>query len=206
MYKQRRQLSRLGGLAALLLLPATGFGQLYLGGGAGQSTYQDVDQVEEACTAIGAVCDVDDTDSAFKAYLGYRFGQFLAIEGGYVDLGEATATSAAPVARATLSAEGGYLALLPRLPIGTAGTIFGRIGLSGVEAKLNATAPGVSSSDSSGAAGLVFGVGAEIQLTPNLAIRGEWERHSFDEALDIAGVEIDAPDVDMLSAGVVLSF
>lgn len=207
MYKQWRKVVRLGALLLLMVCPGAGYAQFYIGGGGGQATYKDVDQVESACGAIGAVCDVDDGDSAFKAYAGFRFGQHLALEGGYVDLGEATADSAVPIsARASLSAEGGYVSLLPRIPIGTVGSIFGRIGLSAVEAELTATAPGVSSSDSSGAAGLVFGAGAEIQLTPNIAVRGEWERHSFDEALEIAGVEIDAPDIDMLSAGIVFSF
>lgn len=196
-----------GTLLAAMLFPVAGYGQFYLGGGAGQSTYDDIDEVESACTAVGAACTSDDTDTGFKVFTGYRIVEFLALEAGYIDMGEAVAQASAPVpARAVLSAEGGFLALLPQIPIGDIGAIFGRIGLSAVDAKLTATGGGRRIDDSSGAAAVVFGAGAEIHLTESVSVRGEWERHSFDEVLDIAGVEVEAPDIDLLSASLVLRF
>lgn len=198
---------RLGALLSTLAFPAAGYAQLYLGGGFGQSKYQNVDRVQTACSTVGASCGVDDTDNGYKLFAGYKFGQFLAFEGGYVDLGQAKAVSVKPVsATASLSASGGYISLLPQIPLGNTGAIFGRIGLSAVDAKLKASGGGKSYSDRSGAASVVFGAGAEIYLTNNVSIRGEWERHSFNTALDIAGVKIDAPDIDLLSASLVLSF
>lgn len=194
-------------LLTLLMFPVAGYCQFYLGAGGGQSTFNDVAQVQSACNTVGATCSVDDNDTGYKVFAGYRFGPFLAFEGGYIDLGQAAATSAVPVsATASLTAKGGYVSLLPQLPLGPSASIFGRIGLSGVDAKLKAAGGGLTYSDSSGAAGLVFGAGGEIHLTSNVSIRGEWERHSFDEALNIAGVKIDAPDVDLLSASIVLRF
>lgn len=196
-----------GVLLAALMCPASGYGQFYIGGSGGQAQYQDVDQVETACATAGAVCTADDTDTAFKFFAGYRIAPYLAVEGGYLDLGQAGAEAAAPVsATAALSAQGGYLALMPHIPIGRTGSIFGRIGVSAAEAELTVTSNGATATDSTGAAALVFGAGAEIHLTEQVAIRAEWERHSFDEALEIAGVEIDAPDIDVLSAGLVISF
>lgn len=196
-----------GAALALLMFPVEGYSQLYIGGGGGQSKFQDIDQVQSACNTVGATCGVDDSDTGYKVFIGYRMARYLAFEAGYIDLGEATASSVVPVsATASLTAEGGYVALLPQLPLGPSVSIFGRIGLSGVDAKLKAAGGGLTYSDSSGAAGLVLGGGAEIHLTDNISIRGEWERHSFDEALDIAGVKIDAPDVDLLSASVILRF
>lgn len=194
-------------LLAALLAPSAGHAELYVGGGGGQSKFHDLEQVRTACTTVGATCAVDDTDTGYKVFGGYRFARFIALEGGYIDLGESAADATVPVtATAALTAQGGYVSLLPQIPLGTVGSLFGRIGLSAVEAELTAQAVGVSFSDSSGAAGLVFGVGGEFHLTEQLSLRGEWERHSFDEALEIAGVEIEAPDIDLLSASLVLRF
>lgn len=194
-------------LLSIWMFPITAYGQFYLGAGAGQATYKDVDEVEVACTAAGAVCTVDDADTGFKVFAGYQFAKFVAIEVGYVELGEVVAVAAAPVsASARFSTQGGYAALLPQLPIGPVGSIFGRLGLSAMDAKLKVTAPGISSTDSSGALAVVFGVGAEIHLSDSISVRGEWERHSPDEVLDIAGVSVDAPDVDLVTASIVARF
>jgi len=198
---------RCGVFLALLTLPVAGYGQFYLGGGVGQATYKDIGQVQDACVAVGATCSVDDGGDGLKLFGGYRLTRFMAIEAGYVDLGAARAEASVPVeADAELTAQGGYISLVPQVPVGPVGTLFGRIGLSGVEAELTASAPGVNSKDSTGAVGVVFGVGGEIHIAENLSLRAEWERHSFDEALEIAGVEIDAPDIDFLSASVLLRF
>jgi len=195
------------GMILAMLAPAAGHAQFYLGGGGGQSKFHDLDEVRAACVTVGATCSVDDTDTGFKVFAGYRFGNFVALEGGFVDLGESVADAVVPVtATAALTAKGGYVSILPQIPVGNVGTIFGRIGLSAVDAELTAAGGGERFSDSSGAAGLVFGFGAEVHLTEQLSIRGEWERHSFDEALDIAGIEVEAPDIDLLSAGLVLRF
>ena len=75
-----------------------------------------------------------------------------------------------------------------------------------MDAELEASGGGASVSDSTGAVGVVFGVGGEIHLTDTASVRVEWERHSFDEAFDIAGISIDAPDVDFASASLLLRF
>lgn len=191
---------------SLLMVPGAVHAQFYLGGGAGQATYKDVDEVERACATVGAVCSVDDSDSAFKVFAGYRFGPYVAFEGGYIDLGEATADAAVPAATAALTAEGGYIAILPQIPLGQVGSIFGRLGLSAVDAKLTASGGGASFRDSSGAGAVVFGAGGEVHLTEQISVRAEWERHSFDEAFEIAGVEIEAPDIDLVSASFVIRF
>jgi len=207
MHSQSWKFLRAGALLSALALPSAGHAQFYIGGGGGQAEYQDVDEVESACGVAGAICTADETDTAFKFFAGYRIAPYLAVEGGYLELGEATAEATAPLsATASLGAQGGYLALLPQIPIGSTGSIFARVGVSAAEAELTVTTGGITASDSTGAVALVFGAGAEIRLTETIAIRGEWERHSFDEALEIAGVEFDAPDIDVLSAGLVISF
>lgn len=204
---QMRRVLRACALLTMLTFPIAGFAQFYLGGGIGQSSYQDIDQVQSACASVGATCSVDDSDTGFKLFAGYRFGEFLALEGGYVDMGQSVADTTVPVtATASLSAKGGFVSLLPQIPIGGAGAIFGRVGLSAVDAELKATGGGGSVSDSTGAVALVFGAGGEIHLTDNVSVRVEWERHSFDEAFQLAGVSIDAPDIDLASGSLVVRF
>lgn len=191
----------------MVLFSTASQAELYLGVGIGQSKYKDIDEVQAACAGVGAVCDVDDSGSAFKIYGGVSFIKFLGIEASYIDLGEAKANASVPIpAEATLTAKGGSLSLLPQIPIGDHVTVFGRLGVSAVEAELEASAPGFSAEDSTGAAGVIFGVGGILRLTDNIGIRAEWERHSFDEALELAGEEIDAPDIDMVSGSVFVAF
>src|SRR3954469_13887335 len=64
----------------------------YAGASAGQSR-ADVDS--NGLVVIGATASnvsVEDTDTAYKVYGGYRFGRHLAVEAGYADLGSFSAT------------------------------------------------------------------------------------------------------------------
>jgi OmpA-OmpF porin, OOP family len=207
MRDQLRTFLKAGALITALLVPVSGHAQFYLGGGVGESEFNDLSELRAACATVGANCSVDDTDTGFKVFAGYRFARYIAFEGGYIDMGESVADATVPVtATANLSAEGGFVAILPQIPVGTVGTIFGRVGLSAVKAELTASGAGQSFRDSSGAAALVLGFGGEVHLSEQVSIRAEWERHSFDEALDIAGVEIEAPDIELISASLIFRF
>ena len=61
-------------------------------------------------------------------------------------------------------------------------------------------------SDSTGVAGLIYGFGGGINLGQNIALRVEWERYSYDEVLRVAGIDIDAPKVDVISASFIYRF
>jgi OOP family OmpA-OmpF porin len=181
---------------------------LYIGASVGQSEFQDIGELERACTTAGAVCKSDDSDTGFKALLGYQLGDYVALEGGYVNLGTLEAGVDAPVtAVATFEVQGGFLSVVPQVPIGDIGAIYGRFGLTVGDAKLTAQVPseGFDESDSGTVAGVSFGVGGAINMGLT-TIRVEWERYSFDEAFTIAGEDIDAPDVDLISGTVLVRF
>lgn len=199
-------------LAATVLLNATasdaapsGF---YLGASLGESEFDDVGELETACALAGIICAADDTDDGYKLFIGYQMSDYLGLEGGYVDLGQLDAGVGAPIpASAGFDVRGGFFALLPQLPVGGIGTIFARLGLSVGDAKLTARVPavGFDESDSGTAAGVIFGLGGAIHLG-RATVRVEWERYSFDEAFTIAGEDLDAPDVDLISGSVLLWF
>src|SRR6185369_15735790 len=106
----------------------------YLGTGVGQSritaTPTEIEEgflIDDAFVASNTT--LDKTDTGWKAYLGYRFNRFFALEGGYVDLGEAsfntTIVSAPPPydtltpfpLHATATADGAMLSAVLHLPL-----------------------------------------------------------------------------------------
>ena len=182
---------------------------LYIGGAAGQSKFDDIGELQRACSIAGVQCPADDTDTGYKLFLGYQFGDYFAVEGGYFDLGRLSAGVDGPVlAKADFEITGGFVSLLPQLPLGDVLTLYGRLGVSAGDAELTARVPaaGFNASASETAAGVTFGAGGALNLTRHISLRLEWERHSFDEAFDIAGEEIDAPDIDLVSGSVLLRF
>lgn len=98
---------------------------------------------------------IDDTDGAWKAFIGYRFNSFLAIEGGYVDLGKATfvtnIVSAPPPYDAltpfqiygTAEATGYNVSALIEVPLGSAAFLFAKGGVFHWEADFTETIPGL---------------------------------------------------------------
>jgi len=182
---------------------------LYLGGAAGQSEFDDIGELERACSIAGVPCRDDDTDTGFKLFLGYQFGDYFAVEAGYFDLGALSAGVEGPVlAEADFEITGGFVSLLPQLPLGDMFTLYGRLGVTAGDADLTARVPtaGFDESENATGAGFTFGAGGALNLTRHVTLRLEWERHSFDEAFEIAGEEIDAPDIDLISGSLLLRF
>ena len=181
---------------------------LYLGGAVGQVEFEDLGDLQTACLVAGLNCRDDDTDTGFKAFLGYQFGEFFALEGGYVDLGTLEAGVDTPVlAVAGFETKGGFLSLLPQIPIGELGAIYGRLGIAAVDAQLTARVPslGFDESDSGTVGAFAFGFGGALNFG-RVTVRVEWERYSFDETFRIAGEDIDAPDLDLISGSLLLRF
>jgi opacity protein-like surface antigen len=59
----------------------------YIGAGVGQS------DVDTDCAVAGTeTTGCDTTNTAWKAYLGYQFNKWIALEGGYVKFGDVNAT------------------------------------------------------------------------------------------------------------------
>lgn len=60
----------------------------YLGGGVGNFNVE-IDRFRDVDNAIGRL---DDSDTGWKVFAGYRFNQFLSLEGAYVDFGRQSDT------------------------------------------------------------------------------------------------------------------
>lgn len=134
----------------------------YFGGSIGDSTVQFEDD------RTGQQFDADDT--GFKVIAGYRIIDWVAVELNYTDFGK-------PVDRffgADLEAD--YTAVsvsaLGMLPLGRNFDLFGRLGLSRLDANFRRV--GFSGSDSNKSTEPLIGIGAQFRAN-NFAVRIEYE-------------------------------
>lgn len=148
---------------------------LYFGGSLGSSRWHGDD-------APG----LDRSDYGWKGYAGYEFTPNIALELGYVDLGEFTSSvGAAKVDGAYLDAVGKYRFTPQWSGLARAGLFASKL-----------EAPGLGSDRGTG---LKVGVGAQYDISQNLAVRGEYERYRV-EAFDTN------PQVGFWSVGLNLKF
>ncbi len=173
----------------------------------------DVDKqsFDDALTSVGVTglsSKVDENDTAYKAYLGYRFNEHFAVEGGYVDLGAAQykASFTGGNAKVDWESHGVFVEAVGILPVGDAFSLFAKGGayFSDNEADIEATGPGGSASESLNDDGtsFVFGLGGEYAFSKTVSLRAEWER--FTDVGDEN--ETGEADVDLVSVGVKVSF
>ncbi|TFG81831.1 MAG: porin family protein [Chromatiales bacterium] len=153
----------------------------YLGAGVGQASVGDIN------IDGGEGFSFDGDDTGYKAIVGFNFGWIplidLAVEGSYVDFGKAD-DAGINVDADALAAFGVVGVNLG--PIG----IFGKVGAVNWDAKVSVE--GVSADDDG--TDPAYGIGARFQLG-SFQIRAEYEL--FD---------IDAADVDFLSASLLYTF
>jgi len=127
--------------------PDTGF---YVGGGLGRT---DSDQG-------GAI---DNRDNGWKAFGGYQFNRYLAVEGGYVDLGQVTLPGVALDSKAWQAAAVGSLPLTGQF------ALTGKLGFAQTETRVG----GFGSDHNTDP---TYGLGLRYDFTRQFGVRGEWER------------------------------
>ena len=205
-------------VATILSLTATSSfaADWYLNGSLGHSSARDesVDELNSELIALGVTglsTAFDDSDTAYKLQLGYRFTPNWAVEGGYIDLGnfDYSATFTGPVAggaAASLEVAGLNLAAVGSYPVNEKFDLFAKLGVINAKVRLNATATGsgvtfsedISKTNAEG----YWGVGAGYQFNEQLGTQLEWERFNDlgDEQATGEG------DVDLISLGIRVAF
>jgi OOP family OmpA-OmpF porin len=179
------------GLASALAFSGPAAAQdmgFYIGGAIGQA------EANGACDGIsGPGISCDEKDTAWKVLGGYQFNRNLAVELGYANLGEVSASGAGTTV--TAEATAWDLVAVGSLPLMDQLSVYGKIGLFRADVELSSNVPGVSGDDSE--SGLTFGVGLRFDVMRNLGLRLEWQRY---QEID------DDTDVDVLSLGVIWRF
>ena len=185
----------------------------YIGLSAGQSSV-DIDDgdVPTVGGATASSVSKDETDSAFKIYGGYRILPYLAVEGGWADLGKFRVgrNVTAPLAgslSAEIEASGPYVQAVGILPLqrfelfATAGLMYATTETTFSTSGAVVLVPGVASTEKDSEVEFKFGLGASFSFTRNLAIRAEYERF-----FDVGTSDTGEGDIDLLSVGIVFRF
>lgn len=149
--------------------------------------------IDNACIA-GFPCD--DKDQAFRLYAGGRFNNAVGLEAGVLNMGKFDRGGG------RTDGWGIDLALVAGVPIGANSAIFGKVGTiyarTEAEGVPAAVAAGLRTGKERGF-GLRYGIGGQIGLTPQWALRADWDR--FDMPMP-GGKE----DIDMAMLGVQYTF
>lgn len=159
----------IAGACALSAQAQTAGPGLYVGGSVGQSKWKGDD-------APG----LDTSKMGGKLYGGYEFSPYFGMELGYVDLGKFDYDGG------SVKANGVFLDAVGKFPFAPNWSGLARAGV--FQGKLDNGA-----SDDNGTSWKA-GLGIQYDLTPNAAIRTEYERYRFDA---LGG----KPDTDLLSVG-----
>lgn len=167
-----------------------------------------------------ALSSVDEWSTGFKAYAGYQFNKYFAIEGGFADLNDTTAsvaymyTAVVPgTSYFTAENDAWMLAAKGTLPLTANLSVFAKLGASHWSSNQRVTSTyvppvppdqlifvaGYPQQDvSKDGVDAYYGVGVSYDLLDFLAVRVEWERFKF-----------DAPNIDhidLMTAGLAMKF
>jgi OOP family OmpA-OmpF porin len=161
---------------ALTSLPAVAVDNgIYLGASVGQSGVQ-IDDVNYDADATG-----------YKLIAGWRFLDWLAVEGNYIDFGSGDDTVGGE--KFETEADGISLSAVGFLPVGPV-DLFARVGVIDWSADLKSDFDKVGDDGTD----LTYGIGAQFRVW-GLSIRGEYEMFDIEDA-----------DLDMISLGVTWTF
>lgn len=173
----------------------------WIGLGIGQPNY---DEDCKELTGTGFTGSCDDNETTWKIFAGHDFHRYWGAEIAYVDLGKLQAngtlagfpvSASAKIKAINFSAMGHYNPM-PQL------RLFGKLGVARWDVDAEAYTTGGSYRASEDGIDPSFGVGAQWDFTPNLGLRGEWQRF-----LDVGETSTTGQsDIDLLSLSLVLSF
>lgn len=124
---------------------------------------------------------LDDSDTGWKLFGGYRVNPNFAAEAAWVDLGDFSAGGF------NAEADGFSVQGVGFLPLNAQFSLLGKLGIFFWDVESN-----IGDDDGSD---IFFGIGGQYEINQQVSIRGEWERYDLDDT-----------DVDLLSIGVVIQF
>jgi OOP family OmpA-OmpF porin len=156
--------------SAFIAVPAAAQG--YIGFGLGSAKLSGADGSVSTPYGLATVSGADSTKGSYKIYGGYQITPNWGVEGQYSDLGKRdfTATLGLDSVRANVKLYQYSVAATGTLPLDGGFAIFGKLGVSNNNGKIS-DGGGKSGNKTSG----LIGIGASYSLTPQLALRLEYE-------------------------------
>ncbi|HKE95016.1 MAG TPA: porin family protein [Povalibacter sp.] len=164
---------------------AAEYSGFYIGAGVGKTGIQISDE------EVGLDFDADDT--AFKAFAGYQFNRYFAVEMGYFD-GGAPSDEIEGI-DLSVDTSGLTASVVGMLPIGDVFSLYGKLGMASYDAKVTASFQGFSESEKASEDDTLYGVGAMFDIGERFQLRAEYEV-----------INIDDGDFNMLSVNGVYKF
>lgn len=151
---------------------------------------------------------VEDNDTAFKVFGGYKFNKNFALEGSYFELGKfnfTSTTSPTGTMDGSINIRGVGLDAVGILPFNKQFSGFGRVGVhyDTVRDQFRSTGAVPSPMESfphEYAFNLKVGLGLQYDFNESVGMRGEWERYRINDAVGSTG------DINMYSVGLVVKF
>ncbi len=163
--------------AVLVLLSTAAFARegFVVGIGVGQAEF-DLDGGNSVPPGI----TFDRKDTSKNVFVGYRINDFLALELGYADFGEAK-LAFSPVDYYKIETESQSFALVVGLPITKRLTLLGRAGMHKWQMDGEGAFAGVIEKDSEDGSDPVFGAGLRAEFNENMAVRLQYNVFKLSE-------------------------
>ena len=198
----------------LLILPAqqaVAQNQWYVGAsfGASDADYSSGELVSDLASLGWTINNpsVDDTDTAWKAYAGFSFNEYVALEGGFADLGKVETRFGATVAPDEIDAilrdtysihpvlgDGWYGAVVLSYPVSPEQfSLTARAGFFGWESDIDVEVVQGGTgrvSDRDSGTDMLYGLGVEWHVNEQWTITGEWERYELKDWVDVPSVGV----------------
>lgn len=143
--------------------------------------------------ATDQVDTFEDSGVGFKIFGGHSFNEYFAAEFGYVDAGKLE--ERLDGVEVTVESSGIVAAVLGRLPIGDAFSLFAKVGYVLYDETVSVSDGGVRESVKNTADDPLYGIGAELDVGERLKLRAECEL-----------VDIPNADFDIVTVGATLRF
>ncbi len=203
------------GVASMLTLAPAGQahaeGNWYIGGSLGQADLDySAGDLQRDLSNLGWSIDnpsVNSSDTAWKAYGGFAFTDYVAVEAGYVDLGKVVTRFGATVPPTQIDAilsdtysvhpyqgDGWFGAAVLSWPVSPDRFfVVARAGIfaweSDVDVRVISGGTGNVSGTESGTDGM-YGFGLEWRFSEQWSVTADWERYKFNEWLDVPSIGI----------------
>ena len=178
---------------------------------------QTVDAANASLTAANvaafSVLDKDESSTAAKLFLGYRFNPYIAVEGGYAELGNTSvhmdfrSGGAVSTSRGTFDMEykmsAPFVDAVGTLPLNDKWSLIGRAGVAygKTRASLNGSPTTILLSSNNKSENKVrekFGAGMGYNINAAFAIRAEWERYKMPDPLSNEVFNVDSATLSVL--------
>ncbi len=197
----------IGALLATSALAADYRDDTYFYGGIGLGKARakiDIDRIDNMFTPAAIATAIDERSFAFKVFGGYQFNRYLALEGGYFDLGKFGFTSTT-VPAGTLQGEiklrGINFDVVGTVPLSKRWSALARVGAQYAEARDSFSGTGAvivrEPNPSARKTNYKFGLGIQVEFNPSVLMRAEIERYRINDGLNNHG-DIDTAMVSLL--------